>query len=133
MSTPDTGRYVVLVRPQLCRDGSGTWRAQYPEADWCVTGENEQQARDSLRDEFERRLQHGETETAPKDDLFERRLVNPIPGVYAIDRDIYMALRGKPNTEERSTVSLRLWTSATSAVPLRAVDRQGGAQTIAVD
>lgn len=96
MNTPETGRYVVLVRPQLSRDSDGSWRAQYPEADWYVTGESEQQARARLTDEFERR----QTTTSPDDDLLERHLANPIPGVYAIDRDVYMAARGKPNAEE---------------------------------
>lgn len=100
MNTPETGRYVVLVRPQLSQDSDGSWRAQYPEADWYVTGESEQQARARLSDEFERRLQHGQTTTLPDDDLLERHLANPIPGVYAIDRDVYMAVRGKPNAEE---------------------------------
>lgn len=100
MNTPDTGRYVVLVRPRLSRGSDGSWRAQYPEADWLVGGESEQQARDSLHDEFERRLQSGEIHTAPNDDLLERQLISPIPGVYAVDRDVYMAIRGKPNAEE---------------------------------
>lgn len=100
MNTPETGRHVVLVRPQLSRDSNGSWRAQYPEADWYVTAESEQQARDRLSGEFERRLRQGETTTAPNDDLLERHLINPIPGVYAIDRDVYMAIRSKPNAEE---------------------------------
>ncbi|SKT78109.1 Uncharacterised protein [Mycobacteroides abscessus subsp. massiliense] len=100
MNTHDVSRYVVVVRPQVLQDSDGSWRAQYPEADWSVRGDSEQNARAKLRDEFERRVQSGQTDTAPNDDLLRCHLANPIPGVYAIDRETYMEIRERPDFDE---------------------------------
>lgn len=100
MNTPGAGCYVVVVRPQILQERDGSWRAQYPEADWSVRGASEQDARARLHDEFERRLHSGQADTAPNDDLLERHLANPIAGVYAIDRDTYMAIRERPDFNE---------------------------------
>lgn len=54
-------------------------------------------ATQKLRDEFERRLNAGELDTEPDESLLEQHLTDPIPGVYAIDRDVYTRMRARPN------------------------------------
>lgn len=59
--------------------------------------DTEDGAAQKLRDEFERRLNAGEVDTDPDESLLERHLTDPIPGVYAIDSDVYMRMRTGPN------------------------------------
>lgn len=99
MTNPEAD-YVVLVRPQVRQDGNGSWVAQYPEADWSVTGTSEADARAKIRDEFGRRLRNGESEPSSlSEDVLERHRAKPIPGIYVIDRNVYMSLREAPDAE----------------------------------
>jgi hypothetical protein len=88
-------RYVLYTRPLVTRQDDNRWRAQYPGVDWYVTADTEQAARDKLHEEIARRLDAGETDVQPSTDTLTRHLANPIPGVYALDRDLFVYLREK--------------------------------------
>ncbi|BCO99326.1 hypothetical protein [Mycobacterium intracellulare] len=90
-------RYVLVVRPRVEQQGDQSWKAWYPKSDWHVMADTKDNAAQKLRDEFERRLNAGEVDTEPEESLLERHLTDPIPGVYAIDRDVYMRMRTGPN------------------------------------
>lgn len=92
-----TPRYVLVVRPRVERQSDQSWKAWYPKSDWHVLADTEDGATQKLRDEFERRLNAGELDTEPDESLLEHHLADPIPGVYAIDRDVYMRMRTGPN------------------------------------
>lgn len=93
-STPE---YVIVVRPRVERQSDQSWKAWYPKSDWHVTADTEDGATQKLRDEFERRLNAGELDTEHEESLLEQHLTDPIPGVYAIDHDVYMRMRTGPN------------------------------------
>lgn len=101
MTSPDRDRYVAVVRPLVTDQGDGTWRATYPESDWFVTGTSAAQARQKLHDEAAQRLRHGDRDATPSEDLLDRHLANPIPGVYLVDKQTYLQLRTDPNALER--------------------------------
>ncbi|MEE6140677.1 hypothetical protein SKC41_30750 [Mycobacterium sp. 050128] len=92
-----TPQYVIVVRPRLEQQSDQSWKAWYPKSDWHVTADTEQGATQKLHDEFERRLNAGELDTQPDESLLTQHLSDPIPGVYAIDRDDYMRIRTGPN------------------------------------
>lgn len=101
MSSPERDRYVAVVRPLVTDQGDGTWRAAYPESDWFVTGTSAAQARQKLHDEAVQRLRNGDQDTTRSDDLLDRHLANPIPGVYMVDKQTYLKLRADPDALER--------------------------------
>lgn len=86
MNSPERDRYVAVRRPLVTDQGDRTWRATYPESDWFVTGASEAQARQKLHDEAARRPRRGDQDTTPSDDLLDRHLASPIPGVYLVDK-----------------------------------------------
>lgn len=86
-------RYAVYIRPLLTQQDDKLWRAQYPGLDWYVTAESDLVAGERLNEEAIRRLTAGEPDAQPPDDLLERHLVHPVPGVYALDRDLFVYLR----------------------------------------
>lgn len=90
-------QYVIVVRPQVEQQSDQSWKAWYPKSDWHVTADTEEGATQKLRDEFERRVNAGELDTQAEESLLQQHPTNPIPGLYAIDRDDYMRVRTGPN------------------------------------
>jgi hypothetical protein len=86
-------QYATLVRPLITHDGDGTWRAQYPGVDWHVTADSEHAAAEALTAEALRRVDAGEPDAQPPHDILKRHLQAPIPGVYALDRELFVYLR----------------------------------------
>lgn len=101
MSSPDRDRYVAVVRPIVTDQGDGTWRAVYPESDWFVSGTSATHARPKLHDAAAQCLRHGDQDKTQSDDLLDRHLANPIPGVYLVDKQTYLKLRAYPDALER--------------------------------
>ncbi len=86
-------QYATLIRPVITRTDDNRWRAQYPAVSWHVTADSEQAAADDLSTEALRRLDAGEPEPQPPHDLLRRHLQHPIPGVYAMDRELFLYVR----------------------------------------
>jgi len=99
MNSPERDRNVAVVRPVVTDQGNGTWRATYPESDWFVPGASGAQARQKLHDEAAQRLHR--SDTTPSDDLLDRHLPSPIPGVYLVDKQTYLTLRAAPDELEQ--------------------------------
>lgn len=89
-SASPTG-FAFHMEPQL-QESDGRWTARYPEADWSVSGSSEDEARNQLREEFIRRQNAGEDVLAYADDVYVRHLQEPIPGVYAMNNELYREL-----------------------------------------
>lgn len=88
-------KHVVNIRPLITRQDDKRWRAQYPELDWYVSADSEQAAGEKINAEALRRLDAGEPDAQPPQTILERHLANPIPGVYALDRELFVYLREK--------------------------------------
>ncbi|MDI3312930.1 MAG: hypothetical protein QJR12_01165 [Mycobacterium sp.] len=87
-------QYATHIRPLITQANDGQWRAQYPGLTWHVTASSEQAAADEITKEALRRLDAGQDDAQPPHDLLKRHLTNPIPGVYALDRELFLYLRG---------------------------------------
>ena len=87
-------KYATHIRPLITQISADHWRAQYPGVTWHVTADSEQAARDEITKEALRRLDAGQDDAQPPYDLLRRHLANPIPGVYALDRELFIYLRG---------------------------------------
>lgn len=86
-------RYATHFRPVITRADDNRWRAQLPGVSWHVTADTEQAAGDAITTEALRRLDAGEPEPQPPHDLLARHLQSPIPGVYAMDRELFLYVR----------------------------------------
>ncbi|KAA8958681.1 hypothetical protein [Mycobacterium sp.] len=86
-------KYALHIRPQITQQDDGTWRAQYPEADWYVTADTKKALDDKLGEEITRRRNAGEDATGTPLDILERHLAQPILGVYALDTELFRYLR----------------------------------------
>ena len=86
-------QYATHIRPIITQIDENTWRAQYPELDWHITADSEQAAGDEISRESQRRLDAGEPGAQPPHDLLQRHMQSPIPGVYALDRELFLYLR----------------------------------------
>lgn len=86
-------QYATHMRPIITQTSETTWRAQYPGVDWHITADSEQAAGDEISKESLRRLDAGEPDAQPPHDLLQRHLQHPIPGVYALDRELFLYLR----------------------------------------
>lgn len=95
---PAHQQYATCIRPIVTRQDNGQWRAQYPGLEWSVTAESESAAADKLGEEALRRVDAGEANAQPPHDLLNRHLVEPIPGVQALDRDLFLFLRREHGT-----------------------------------
>ncbi len=93
-------QYATCIRPLITHQEDGQWRAQYPGLDWYVTAESEPAAADKLSEEALRRVDAGEDNAQPPHDLLTRHLVEPIPGVLALDRELFLYLRTEHGVSE---------------------------------
>jgi len=86
-------QYATHIRPLITQTSGQEWRAQYPGVHWHVTADSEEAAGDQITKEALRRLDAGEPDAQPPHDLLKRHLKQPIPGVYALDRELFLYLR----------------------------------------
>ncbi|SPX94878.1 hypothetical protein [Mycobacterium xenopi] len=86
-------QYATHIRPLITQISADQWRAQYPGLTWHVTAESEQAAADEITKEALRRLDAGQDDAQPPHDLLKRHLEKPLPGVYAMDRELFLYLR----------------------------------------
>jgi hypothetical protein len=86
-------QYAVYVRPLLTQQDDTRWKAQYPGVDWYVIGDSEQAAGTMIAEEAVRRRTAGEPDSQPSPDLLQRHLEHPVPGIYALDRELFIYLR----------------------------------------
>jgi hypothetical protein len=93
-------QYATLIEPLVTQISDGQWRAQYPGLSWHVTADSKQAAGDELSKEALRRVDAGEDEAQPPHDLLRQHFAKPIPGVYAIDRELFLYLRGHAGRSE---------------------------------
>lgn len=93
-------QYATHIRPIVTQTGDQKWRAQYPGLDWHVTADSEQAAGDQIQAEALRRHDAGEPDAQPPHDLLQRHLAHPIPGVYALDRELFLHLRANAGVTE---------------------------------
>jgi hypothetical protein len=96
MTTPaddstEIRRWAFRMTPQCERTGDG-WRASYPGADWSVTAPSEEEARQKFAEEVTRRRNAGENPKGFEDAVYREHLRKPIPGVYAMDSELYRYL-----------------------------------------
>jgi hypothetical protein len=80
--------FAFRMTPQFERIYDG-WRASYPGSDWSVTAPSEEEARQKLVDEVNRRRDAGEDPKAFQEAVCRRHLQEPVPGVYAMDNELY--------------------------------------------
>jgi hypothetical protein len=86
-------QYATHIRPLITPTSDQQWRAQYPGVDWHVTADSEEAAGDEITKEALRRIDAGEPDAQAPHDLLKRHLRQPIPGVYALDRELFLYLR----------------------------------------
>jgi hypothetical protein len=99
----DLRRYAFHMDPQVTSTRD-TWTASYPGADWSVSGPSSQEALRRLGEEFVRRQNDGDDPLAYADQLYRRHLREPVPGVYAVDNELYRELVHAPSAERQRTV-----------------------------
>ena len=88
-------QYATHIRPIITQLPTGRWRAQYPGLTWNVTADSEDAAGNEITDEALRRHDAGLDDAQPPHDLLKRHLTSPIPGVFALDRELFLYLRGR--------------------------------------
>ncbi|MEM6107406.1 hypothetical protein AAHS21_14355 [Mycobacterium sp. 050272] len=86
-------QYAIHVRPIIAPAGDQRWRAQYPGVNWHVIADSEHAVGDAITKEALRRHDTGQPDAQPPRDLLRRHLQQPIPGVYALDRELFLYLR----------------------------------------
>lgn len=86
-------KYATHFRPIITKTSDNRWRAQYPGVDWHVVADTEPHAGDEILNEALRRADAGLPDAQPPHDLLKRHLANPIPGMYAMDRELFVFLR----------------------------------------
>jgi hypothetical protein len=93
-------RYAFHMEPVFEQKGE-VWVGSYPTVEWSVTAPTEAQAREKLGEEFIKRQNAGEDARALAyaDEVHLRHLRKPIPGLYAMDNEVYLQLRDEPWTE----------------------------------
>ncbi len=93
-------QYATHIRPLITETSDNRWRAQYPGVDWHIVADTEEAAGDEISKEALRRLDAGEPNAQPPHDLLKRHLNQPIPGVYALDRELFLYLRSHAGHSE---------------------------------
>jgi hypothetical protein len=94
----DIKRWAFRLRPETEQTETG-WRAWYPGADWSMTAPTEEEARQQLQEEVERRRQAGED---PFADIYRKHLRDAIPGVYAMDNALYREVARKSGYDQNA-------------------------------
>jgi hypothetical protein len=128
MNSPGAGgtiyeRYAIYIRPLITRHDDNLWRAHYPEVDWYVTADSEEAAGEQIHREALRRLDAGEPDAQPPFDILERHLANPIPGVYAMDAELFGYLRGLDQASDSTAPYARV-TSASLDLAFEEAERR---------
>lgn len=103
VSSDELRRYAFHMEPQL-KQGVGSWTAAYPAADWSVSAPSKEEALERLGEEFIRRQNIGEDPLAYADAVYRRHLREPIPGVYAIDNELYRELVRAPESDRKFAI-----------------------------
>jgi hypothetical protein len=88
-------RYVFLVEPQVLHTGGDNWVAWYPHTQWSVTAATEANAHEDLRVNFAERS-HIEYHMQVAREFYEQHLAAPIPGIHAMDAELYDHLKDGP-------------------------------------
>lgn len=91
------------MEPQVQSEGD-CWTASYPQADWSVSGASRKEALQRLGEEFMWRQNAGEDPLAYAEAVYRRHLHTPVPGVYAIDNELYRALVHPPPAERKHAI-----------------------------
>lgn len=84
-------RFAFRLEP-LCERTDEGWRVSYPGADWSVSAPTEEEARQKFAEEVTRRRDAGENPSAFAETVYRRHLQEPVPGVYAMDSQLYRHL-----------------------------------------
>lgn len=100
----DITQYAFEMEPQFTQARDGTWTATYPGADWSVSAPSEADARDKLGEEFIRRQNSGNNPLTYAEQVYRRHLSEPVPGVYAIDNELYRELVHASQAERERVV-----------------------------
>jgi hypothetical protein len=96
----DITRFAFHTVPQTKEQADGNWVAYYPARGWSVTGATKAEAMQRLRDEVMRRQGiNGADPVAEDERIFRQHIREPIPGVYLMDNDLYLALKDKCDSQ----------------------------------
>lgn len=95
MTEADLTEFAFHMDPQSEQLRDGSWTVKYPRADWSVSGLSEDDAMQKLRDEFIRRQSAGDDPLAYTDQVYREHLRSPIPGVYAMENDLYLEVKDR--------------------------------------
>lgn len=86
-------KYATSFRPIITKTDDNRWRAQFPGVHWHVDADTEAAAGEEILNEALRRVDAGDPDAQPPHDILKRHLTQPIPGVYALDRELFLYLR----------------------------------------
>jgi hypothetical protein len=103
VSADELRQYAFHMEPQVEERGEA-WTATYPGADWSVSGRSAAEALQRLGEEFVRRQNSGHDPLAYADAVYRRHLRHPVPGVYAVDNELYRELVQAPAAERKRVV-----------------------------
>jgi hypothetical protein len=98
MTNPDEADSSNILRQYafhadpLLEESSGWWMARYPHQDWSVSAATKDEALEKLKDEFIRRQNAGKADFTYADTVCLRHLEEPVPGIYAMDNELYREL-----------------------------------------
>jgi hypothetical protein len=103
VSSDELMQYAFHMEPQLERSGE-SWTASYPGANWSVSARSRKQALKRLGEEFSRRQNTGDNPLAYADAVYRRHLRDPVPGVYAVDNELYRELVHAPAPDRKRAI-----------------------------
>jgi hypothetical protein len=92
-------RYATFFRPIITQTGPDEWSAHYPGLSWHVTADSPEAAGDEITKEALRRLDAGLDDAQPPHVLLKQHLASPIPGMYAMDRELFLYVRSAGHEE----------------------------------
>jgi hypothetical protein len=84
-------RWAFRMKPQAEPTGDH-WKAFYPGSDWSVSAPSKKEALQQLEAEVRRRRDAGDDPFAFSEVVYRQHLRDPIPGVYAMDNELYRQL-----------------------------------------
>lgn len=84
-------RWAFRMKPQFDQSGEH-WTASYPGANWSVSAASKEEAQQRLEEEVRRRRDAGDDPFAFSDGVYRTHLRKPVPGVYAMDNELYRTL-----------------------------------------
>ena len=92
-------QYATHFRPIITQTGPDEWSARYPGLSWHVTADSQEAAGDEITKEALRRLDAGLDDAQPPHGLLKQHLATPIPGMYALDRELFLYVRSAGHEE----------------------------------